>query len=180
MPEQALLKLMINIVFVAQNKMTPLLLRTLVYEECWFTYHFVWHTAWQLTTARGNDNSFCFIQLYLIYTVLSEFEQLLCCMTPCEQRRDTPWLQSVIPLILSFTTALRVSANAPTLMWERRQPWENTPTLHTFLKIDEKNRLDRSASKEEERWSTMLEPQPKNGSSVMSARWKHRRLSSGD
>lgn len=53
---------------------------------------------------------------------------------------------SVIPLILSsFTTALSVSAHAPALMWALRQPWENTPTLHTFLKIDETKRLDWSS-----------------------------------
>lgn len=32
-------------------------------------------------------------------------------------------------------------------MWELRQPGENTPTLHTFLKIGEAKRLDRSAFK---------------------------------
>lgn len=80
--------------------------------------------------------------------------------------------ESVVPLVPSaFTIAL--SAHASAVMWELRQPWESTPTLHSFLKIDEtqlRSREWEAASEERRRrdGSTMLDPLPEKGSSVMS------------
>lgn len=46
----------------------------------------------------------------------------------------------------THTVASCASADAPTLMWERRQPWESTPTLLRLLKIARAHRLDWSRS----------------------------------
>ena len=99
-------------------------------------------------TGRGSDASLRLTRLFLNYLMLSEFDQPLCCLTPGARRRDSAWLQSGVSSHSSapLSLLLSLSANAPTLMWELRQPWENTPTLHTFLKIDSMKRLDWSRS----------------------------------
>lgn len=47
--------------------------------------------------------SLCFIQLFLIYTMLSEFEQLLRCMTPCVERQVSSHSSSPLSLLLYCT-----------------------------------------------------------------------------
>lgn len=122
----------------------------------------------KLGAGRGND------ALALFHSVILDLHNAVRVGTTAPLHDSLRGETSVVPLILSsFTIALSVNASA--VMWELRQPWESTPTLHSFLKIDETPRLELLWRRRRD-GSTMLDPQPKNGSSVMSVRWKHHRL----
>lgn len=95
-----------------------------------------------------------FIHLSFIYTRLSVLAQALPCMIPCVESPESPH-SSFLPLLRCLNTSAE--------MWELRQRWERTPTLHSFPKIEEKHRLELLQRRRDNR-RTML----KNGVSVMS------------
>ena len=76
------------------------------------------------------------------------------CAIPCVESLESPH-SSFLPLPCRLNTSVE--------MWELRQRWERTPTLHSILKIEEKHRLELLQRRRNNR-RTML----KNGVSVMS------------
>lgn len=96
----------------------------------------LWRRPGQSSTGGGVDASTCH-RLLLLWVL----DQRLCSSTACVET-----LQHLLLPPPTHTAASCVSADAPTLMWERRQPWESTPTLLRLLKIARAHRLDWSRS----------------------------------
>lgn len=118
---------------------------------------FSWFTkTWPAAQLGVKDMipSFHFIHLSFIYTRPSVLAQALPCMSPCVGSPESPH-SSFLPLLCCLNTSAE--------MWELRQRWERTPTLHSRLKIEEKHRLELLQRRRRNDRRTML----KNGVSVM-------------